>query len=248
MTSTITDQRTGDVSSSPVSSGLNGWTALHALVASGNNRFMQLVDWTGGTGDEPTDPAIGSYLGSAGYTTDTGQATNLRGSDGSPGAGTGDMLAANNLSDVGSAATAFANIKQAADTGASGVVEEATVAEYRAATEAKFLDAALIETASALVALSDASTVAIDWDAGINFSLTVAGSRTLGNPTNGQPGTWRTILAQGNNTTDRTFSYASNYLGETPTVTDCDSGRWYLFTIYCVTTSHFVISAKRAKG
>jgi hypothetical protein len=41
----------------------------------------------------------------------------------------GELLASNNLSDVGSAATAFANIKQAATTSATGVVELATDAE-----------------------------------------------------------------------------------------------------------------------
>lgn len=44
-------------------------------------------------------------------------------------AGGGDMLASNNLSDVANAATAFSNIKQAATTGATGVVELATDGE-----------------------------------------------------------------------------------------------------------------------
>lgn len=48
---------------------------------------------------------------------------------GAAGAGTGDLIAANNLSDVGSAATAFGNIKQAASETATGVVELATEAE-----------------------------------------------------------------------------------------------------------------------
>lgn len=46
--------------------------------------------------------------------------------------GGGDLLAANNLSDVASAATAFSNIKQAASTTATGVVELATDAETQA--------------------------------------------------------------------------------------------------------------------
>lgn len=50
-------------------------------------------------------------------------------------AGTGDMLAANNLSDVASAATAFANIKQAASDTATGVVELATTAEAVTGTD-----------------------------------------------------------------------------------------------------------------
>ena len=48
---------------------------------------------------------------------------------GSDGAGSGDMEASNNLSDVASAATSFGNIKQAASTSATGVVEIATDAE-----------------------------------------------------------------------------------------------------------------------
>jgi len=47
-------------------------------------------------------------------------------------AGGGDLLAANNLSDVASAAAAFNNIKQAATTAATGVVELATSAETTA--------------------------------------------------------------------------------------------------------------------
>jgi len=132
---------------------------------------------------------------------------------------------------------------------AAGFVEMATDAEIRsAATGAKAVMAQDLETASALVALTDAGTVAVDWDAGINFSLTVTANRAIGNPTNGQPGTWRTILVQGDDTTDRTITFGAQYLGEVPTITDCDSGRWYLISIYCVTSSHFVASSKRAKG
>lgn len=50
-------------------------------------------------------------------------------------AGGGDLLAANNLSDVASAATSFSNIKQAASTTATGVVEIATAAEVDTGTD-----------------------------------------------------------------------------------------------------------------
>jgi hypothetical protein len=130
-----------------------------------------------------------------------------------------------------------------------GGVEMATNAEIRAATSgAKAIMAEDLETAAAGVALSDAATVAVDWDTGINFTLTVTANRAIGNPTNGQPGTWRTILVQGNDTTDRTITFGNQYLGEVPTITDCDSGRWYLLTIHCVSASHFVVSSKRANG
>lgn len=57
------------------------------------------------------------------------------GPQGPAGAGTGDMLAASNLSDVANAATAFSNIKQAATESASGVVELATNAEVATGTD-----------------------------------------------------------------------------------------------------------------
>jgi hypothetical protein len=58
-----------------------------------------------------------------------------RGDTGASGAGTGDMIAAQNLNDVASKPTAFANIKQAATTSATGVVELATTAEASTGTD-----------------------------------------------------------------------------------------------------------------
>ena len=125
----------------------------------------------------------------------------------------------------------------------------ATVAEVRAATAGNFgVTAALLESAAAGVALTDAATVAVNWDNAINFTLTVTANRIIGNPTNGQPGTWRTILVQGNDATDRVITFDTQYLGEIPVITDADSGRKYLLMIYCVSTTHFVVSSKRAQG
>ncbi|GAA4108882.1 hypothetical protein ACFFTN_01475 [Aminobacter aganoensis] len=134
-----------------------------------------------------------------------------------------------------------------ASTTAKGIVEKATDAEVYAATADKYIAADLIETASASVALSDAATVAVDWDAGINRTLTAAGNRAIGNPTNGQPGTYRTILIQGNDTTDRTITFGNQFLGDVPTITDCDSTKWYLLTIRCITTTHFAVSSQVVK-
>lgn len=52
-----------------------------------------------------------------------------RGDTGASGAGSGDMVAAQNLNDVANKPTAFSNIKQAATESATGVVELATNAE-----------------------------------------------------------------------------------------------------------------------
>lgn len=61
--------------------------------------------------------------------------TGDKGDTGASGAGSGDLLSTNNLSDVANAATAFANIKQAATTSATGVVELATTAEAGTGTD-----------------------------------------------------------------------------------------------------------------
>jgi len=130
----------------------------------------------------------------------------------------------------------------------AGLVEKATDGEVRSAASNKGLTSDLIESASALVALTDAAPVAVDWDAGINFSLTVAASREIGNPTNGQPGTYRTILVQGDDATDRTITFGNQFLGTVPTITDCDTDRWYLLTIRCITSTHFAVSSQKVKG
>lgn len=145
-----------------------------------------------------------------------------------------------------SAANAFTALKQAASELATGVVEKATIAEVRSAAADKYLAADHIETASAAVALTDAATVAVDWDAGIYFTLTLTANRILGNPTNGQPGTWRTVRVQGNNTTDRALTFDNQYLNVLPTLVDIDSGQPYLLTIFCHTASAFYVFAQKA--
>lgn len=62
----------------------------------------------------------------------------------------GDMLGSNNLSDVGSASTAFGNIKQAATTEATGVVELATDGETSAGVVVQGDDTRLALALSAL--------------------------------------------------------------------------------------------------
>lgn len=114
------------------------------------------------------------------------------------------------------------------------------------ATEDKVFTTDKIESASASVSLSDAGTVAVDWEAGINFSLTVEANRTIGNPTNGQPGTWRSIIVQGNNSTERTLSFGNQYGGVLPVIEDCNNAKWYELVIRCVTATHFLVSARDA--
>lgn len=159
-----------------------------------------------------------------------------RGDTGASGAGTGDMLKANNLSDVTSAATAFGNIKQAATTSATGVVElatdtetqtgtdtsrtitpsnltakEATVANYRANTADRILTTDIVWSAMAEVTLTDAATIAWDMSTGFDFTVTLGGNRTLGAATNTKVGQRGRIRVVQDGTGSRTLTLNSVY-------------------------------------
>lgn len=127
-------------------------------------------------------------------------------------------------------------------------IDKATDANVRAAASNKVVTGDLIESASALVTLTDATTIAVDWDSFINGVVTLTTNRILGNPTNGQPGTWRTIRILGNSATDRTLTFGNQYLNVIPTLEDIDSAQMYLLSIFCETTSIFQVFAQKARN
>lgn len=134
----------------------------------------------------------------------------------------------------------------ASSTSAAGTVEKATAAEVYSAATDKGLTADLIESASAEVTLTDGASPAFDWDAGINRVWTMAANRACPNPTNGQPGTYRTIRVIGNDATNRTLTFGTQYEGDLPTLTDIDNAKQYLLYVRCITSTHFVVSAQNA--
>jgi len=143
-------------------------------------------------------------------------------------------------------AALFTSIKQVATNAATGVVEHATDAEIRAATTGNLVViASLLESASAPVALTDAATVAVDWDTFIYATLTIAANRALGTPTNGQIGTWRTIKVVGNDATPRTLTF-SGYRGGQASLTDITSSKEYLLTLFAVTSTIAILKATQA--
>lgn len=139
-----------------------------------------------------------------------------------------------------------AGILQNASQSAAGIAELATAAEVRDGTAGKIIDPAILATAGAIVSLTDAATVAVDWNTFINADVTLTASRALGNPTNVQVGTFRTITVKGNNSTDRTLTFGSNYEGDIPTLTDIDDGKWYMLTLFALTATHIVLTSVTA--
>lgn len=131
-----------------------------------------------------------------------------------------------------------------------GAVELATDEEiWAAAAGNKALTAEdLGGDTTAFQAVADGAPVAIDWEEFQNGVVTVTASRMIGNPTNGIPGTHRKLLVIGNDATDRVITFDDEFLGEIPIITDCDSTRWYMLYMECITSTHFAVSSKRVFG
>jgi hypothetical protein len=141
--------------------GDRGWSPSFAVVSDSARRVLQLTGYVGGEGTEPTDN-VGQYVGATQMETLVANGVDIRGAQGASGAGTGDMLAAQNLNDVVSKPTAFANIKQNASETATGVVELATTVEAaagidttRAVTAAGLTAFAAANPAGAMVVLDE---------------------------------------------------------------------------------------------
>ena len=100
------------------------------------------------------------------------------------------------------AAVAYADIATAAIATSANVLANAasTIATPNA-----------IWGAGAVTALTDAATIGVDMSTGINFSVTLGGSRTLGNPTNTKVGQSGAIRVSQDGTGSRTLAYGGNY-------------------------------------
>ena len=73
-----------------------------------------------------------------------------------------------------------------------------------------------------IVALTDGATITPDFAAGNNYSVTLAGNRTLANPTNLTPGQSGVIIVSQDSTGSRTLAFGSNWKftgGTVPTLT-----------------------------
>lgn len=114
--------------------GDKGWSPIFAVVTDSARRVLQLTGWTGGEGTPPTS-FVGMYVGATGFETLIANGVDIRGDQGASGAGAGDMVSTQNLNDVSSKPTAFANIKQPATDIASGVLEIATNTEADAGVD-----------------------------------------------------------------------------------------------------------------
>lgn len=120
-------------------------------------------------------------------------------------------------------------------------IDKATNSNVWSAASDKVLTSDIVfNSAGALTSLTDAATIAVDMNTGFNFSVILAGNRTLGNPTNtkvGQTGCIFIVQGSGSNT----LAYASNWKfagGTAPILTTTASAVDVL--CYIVRTSSFI--------
>jgi len=90
-------------------------------------------------------------------------------------------------------------------------IDLATAAHYRAKTADKILVTDKVWDAAAAVGLTDAATIALDLSTGLNFSVTLAGSRTLGAPTNLKDGQTGYIKFTQDGTGSRVLSFHADW-------------------------------------
>lgn len=134
----------------------------------------------------------------------------------------------------------------AADTSTVFVnANEATAANIFAGAADVIVTPAAMEAASVEVTLTDAATIAVDWSTFLTGVVTLAGSRTLGAPTNAEPGTWRTIRVTQDAAGDHTLGFNAVYLtadGETINLSAGAGAKDTLY-IYCESETLFHVSA-----
>lgn len=93
----------------------------------------------------------------------------------------------------------------------AAVTAAASVAEILAGTAQKTVRVDRLWSAGALVALTDAASIALDLGTGLNFSVTLAGNRTLATPTNTKIGQSGILRVAQDATGGRTLSFGRGY-------------------------------------
>lgn len=124
--------------------------------------------------------------------------------------------------------------------------DEATVAQWRDNTASKGLTTDIVWSSMAEVTLTDAASITWDMDTGFDYVVTLAGNRTLANPTNTKVGQRGEIRVVQDGTGSRTLSFGTSYEfagGSAPTLTTTASADDILYYRVLSSTRILVSSA-----
>ena len=95
--------------------------------------------------------------------------------------------------------------------GSGAILDEVTTAQWRENTADKLLSTDQVWGAMAEVALTDGANIALNLSTGFDFSVTLAGNRTLSNPTNAKVGQRGRIRVVQDATGSRTLAFGTSY-------------------------------------
>jgi hypothetical protein len=128
---------------------------------------------------------------------------------------------------------------------AAASVSLASAAQYRSNTAGGIaLNPNELWASAAAFGLTDAATIAVDMSSGYNFSVTLGGNRTLGNPTNTKNGQCGAMLISQDGTGSRTLGYGANYdfAGGTPFVLSTGINARDLLTYYTISSTSILFT------
>jgi hypothetical protein len=123
-------------------------------------------------------------------------------------------------------------VKSTLGLGTIATFDETTAAQFQANTSGKALSTDKVWSAADPVTLTDAATIAVDMSTFINAKVTLAGNRTLGQPSNVKKGQSGCIEIYQDGTGTRTLAYHADWFfagGTDPTLTTTASARDLLF-------------------
>jgi hypothetical protein len=132
--------------------------------------------------------------------------------------------------------------------GGSGT--SASISDYRANVADRLLETDVVWGAAAEVALTDAATIAVDMSTFINASVTLAGNRTLGQPSNTKVGQSGFIRIIQDGTGSRTLAYHADwkFAGGTDPVLSTAAGATDLLFYQVIAANFIYASLVKAVG
>ena len=122
----------------------------------------------------------------------------------------------------------------------------ATQAEMRNISGSGVVTATQLRDSYNIVILTDAATIAVDYDTFVFAQVTLGGNRALGNPTNMSHRQRKYIRVIGNSSTPRTLTFGTYYRGDIPTLTDITNTKGYLLSLQPWNVSYTIITSYRA--
>lgn len=111
----------------------------------------------------------------------------------------------------GTGATSASAARTALGLGSSATMDEMTEAQFWANTADKVATADRLWAAAALQTLTDGASITPDFGAGVNFTVTLGGNRTLALPSNLKQGQSGVIYVVQDGTGNRTLAYNAAY-------------------------------------